>query len=407
MIRTAGVALVFLTVALVVSLAAAYLLGVPETDLPSVAVLLAGVGAGSGLLALVLSTALGRFGGVRGQLVGAGLVGSLLLAGMVVAGARAMFISGHDLAVLLAMLIFAALLAVGFSLLFAMPMARRIEEVRRGTERLAGGEFGAELEVGGNDEVSQLAAGFNRMARMLEAAGEREREMERARRDLVASVSHDLRTPLAAVRALVEAVADGVVEEPGTRERYLASAQNELAHLGRLVDDLFELAQIDAGVLRLEMEKASLHDLVSDTLASFRPQAERKGVRLVGEVAGGVDPVLMSPSRIQRVLHNLISNALRHTPADGTIAVRAEPRGEIVQVEVADTGEGIAPEDLPRVFERSYRGEKARTRREADDPGAGLGLAIARGLVEAHGGHISAESLSGEGARFLFTVQRA
>ena len=407
MTRTAGVALFFLVVSLAASLAAAYLLGVPQPDLPSLAVLLAGVGAGSGLLALVLSVALGRFGGVRGKLVGAGLVGSLLLAGMVVAGARAMFISGHDLAVLLAMLIFAALLAAGFSLLFAMPMARRIEEVRRGTQRLAGGELGAELAVGGSDEVAGLAADFNRMARMLEAAAEREREMERARRDLVASVSHDLRTPLAAVRALVEAVADGVADDTGTKERYLASAQNELTHLGRLVDDLFELAQIDAGVLRLELEKASLHDLVSDTLASFRPQAERKGVRLVGEVAGGVDPVLMSPSRIQRVLHNLISNALRHTPADGTIAVRAEPRGEVVQVEVTDTGEGIAPDDLPRVFERSYRGEKSRPRREADDPGAGLGLAIARGLVEAHGGHISAESLSGEGARFLFTVQRA
>ena len=407
MTRSAGAALFFLVVSLAASLAAAYLLGVPQPDLPSLAVLLAGVGAGSGLLALVLSVALGRFGGVRGKLVGAGLVGSLLLAGMVVAGARAMFISGHDLAVLLAMLIFAALLAAGFSFLFAMPMARRIEEVRRGTQRLAGGELGAELAVGGSDEVAGLAADFNRMARMLEAAAEREREMERARRDLVASVSHDLRTPLAAVRALVEAVADGVADDPGTKERYLASAQNELTHLGRLVDDLFELAQIDAGVLRLELEKASLHDLVSDTLASFRPQAERKGVRLVGEVAGGVDPVLMSPSRIQRVLHNLISNALRHTPADGTIAVRAEPRGEVVQVEVTDTGEGIAPDDLPRVFERSYRGEKSRPRREADDPGAGLGLAIARGLVEAHGGHISHERPAGEGARFLFTVQRA
>jgi HAMP domain-containing protein len=221
--RITGVALVFLVVYLAVSLAAAYLLGVPQSDLPSVAVLLAGVGAGSGLLALLLSAALGRFGGVRGQLVGAGMVGSLLLAGMVVAGARAMFISGHDLAVLLAMLIFAALLAVGFSLLFAIPMARRIEEVRRGTERLAGGELGAELAVGGNDEVSQVATGFNRMARMLEAAAEREHDMERARRELAASVSHDLRTPLAAVRALIEAVADGVAEDPGTKERYLAS----------------------------------------------------------------------------------------------------------------------------------------------------------------------------------------
>ena len=154
--RIAGVALVFLVVSLAVSLAAAYLLGVPQPDLPSVAVLLMGVGAGSGLLALVLSAVLGRFGGVRGQLVGAGLVGSLLLAGMVVAGARAMFISGHDLAVLLAMLLFAALLAVGFSLLFAIPMARRIEEVRRGTERLSGRRVWR--AVGGGGERRGLAA---------------------------------------------------------------------------------------------------------------------------------------------------------------------------------------------------------------------------------------------------------
>jgi signal transduction histidine kinase len=245
------------------------------------------------------------------------------------------------------------------------------------------------------------------MARALEAAAEREREMEKTRRDLIAAVSHDLRTPLASTRALIEAVADGVAEDPETEERYLSSARRELAHLSRLVDDLFELARIDAGVLQLTLEEASLHDMISDTISSFQPQAASRGVSLVGEVSGGVDPVLVNPPRLQRVLHNLLSNALRHTPVDGTIALRATPQGEEVRVEVSDTGEGIAPDDLPRVFERSFRAERSRTRRADDDPGAGLGLAIAKGLIEAHGGTMDVESDPGRGSRFCFTLRRA
>ena len=208
---------------------------------------------------------------------------------------------------------------------------------------------------------------------------------ERARRDLTAGVSHDRRTPLTAALALIEAVADGVID-PETEARYLRSSRKELVNLGRLIDDLFEFVQIDADALRVDMVPASLRDLISDTFASFRPQAERRGIRLAGEVSSEVDPVLMDLPRLQRVLHNLVSNALRHTPADGTLALRAAPYGDEVRAEVRDTGVGIAPEDLPRVFERSFRAEGSRTRPEEDGaPGAGLGLAIARGLIEAHG----------------------
>jgi len=383
---------------------------VPREDVVPVALLLLVVGGGVGLVALLSMwpAVLGRIGGVRGQLVGTGLIGSLLLVFMVLAGAQAMFISGHDLAILLTMLLFAALLAVGFSLYGAVPLARRIKRVREGTARLANGDLDTELSVEGHDEISGLSVDFNRMATALKEASAREREMEEARRDLIAAVSHDLRTPLASARALIEAVADGVAADAETEARYLFSARSELTNLGRLVDDLFELAQIDAGALRMELEEASLHDLISDTLSSFHPQAERQGVRLVGEVAGGVDPVLMNPPKLQRVLYNLLSNALRYTPADGTVALRAEPDGEVVRVEVADTGEGITPADLPRIFERSYKGEKSRTRHRGNDaPGAGLGLAIARGLIEAHGGEIQVESHLGHGSRFRFTLNRA
>jgi signal transduction histidine kinase len=409
-LRTAGVALLFLAGSLALAVVGASLFGVPAADLGPVAVLLGVAGGGVGLLALLLirPAVLGRLGGVRAQLVGAGLIGSLLLLGMVLAGARAMFISGHDLALLLTMLTFAAVLSVGFGLLYAMPLSGRIERVRAGTERIVGGELGTEVKVEGHDEVAGLAADFNRMARALERAAEREREMEKSRRDLVAAVSHDLRTPLASTRALIEALADGVAEDPEIERRYLSSASRELEHLSGLVDDLFELARIDAGVLELTLEEASLHDMISDTISSFQPQAEQRGVRLLGEVSGEVDPVLANPPKLQRVLHNLVSNALRHTPQDGTVTLRAAPEGDVTQVEVSDTGEGIASEDLPRVFERSFRGEQSRTRPdEKGAPGAGLGLAIARGLVEAHGGTINVQSEPGQGSLFRFTLKRA
>ncbi len=410
-LRAIGVALLFLAGALAITiLFAATVAGVPTSDIPRLTSVLVGAGAGVGLCGMLLTrpAVLRRFGSVRGQLVGVGLVGNLLLLGMVVAGAATMFISLRDLSILLTMLLFAALLALGLGLRGASPLERRINRVRTGTARLAGGEFETELPVEGRDEIADLARDFNRMVVRLREMTERERGFERARRDLIAAVSHDLRTPLAATLALVEAVADDVAPNPETEARYLSSARRELANLGRLVNDLFELVQIDAGVLRPNLEPASLHDLISDTLASFQPQAQIGGVRLIGEAPKNVDPVLMDLPRLGRVLQNLISNALRYTPAGGTVSVRAEPQGKEVRVEVADTGRGISPVDLPRVFERSFRGEEPRTHSQEEGvPGTGLGLAIAQGLVEAHGSTINVESEIGEGTRFCFTLRRA
>lgn len=401
----------FLAVVLGVTLfLSATVFGVPGGDIPEVAVLLVGVGGAVGVVALFLMrpAILGRLGGVRGHLVGYGLIGSFLLVGMVLAGARAMFISSHDLSVLLTMLLFASLMAVAFSLYGAVPLARRVEQLRAATERLARGDLEAEVPVEGHDELAGLAEDFNRMSRSLKLAARREREMEASRRELVAAVSHDLRTPLASTRAMVEAVSDGVAGDREAEARYLAAARGELEKLGRLVEDLFELARLDSGAVSLELEVVSLSDLVSDTLASFGMQATGKGIELVGEVADGVDPVLADIPGLQRVLYNLVGNALRYTPEGGTVGIRAGvgPSG-FAEVEVSDTGDGISPEDLDRVFERSFRGERSRTSNGAhDDVGAGLGLAIAKGLVEAHGGEIHAESRVGAGSVFTFTLQR-
>jgi signal transduction histidine kinase len=255
--------------------------------------------------------------------------------------------------------------------------------------------------VSGRDEVAALAGSFNRMAARLEAADREQRRLEQARLDLIAWVGHDLQTPLASVRLILEALADRLVEDPETVSRYLATAQRDVQSLSALIEDLFQMSQFDAGGFQLDCAQASLSDLISDTLESFSEQAVRQGVVLEGQAEPGIDPVYMDTRRIGRVLNNLVANALRHTPSGGSITVHARRTGPGVEVSVRDTGEGLRPEDLPHLFERFYRGEKSRSRQTG---GAGLGLAIARGIVEAHGGQIQAGNLPAGGALFSFTL---
>jgi two-component system sensor histidine kinase BaeS len=276
-------------------------------------------------------------------------------------------------------------------------VTERIDLLKGAADRLARGELGTRVPVRGRDEVAALASAFNRMAEQLQAADRRQRELESLRRDLIAWVGHDLQTPLASIRAILEALADGVVDEPETVRRYFATAQRDVGSLSALIDDLFQMAQLDAGGLPLDRSQGSLADLISDTLESFSELAKRGGVTLEGRAAPDVDPVDMDTQRIGRALNNLVANALRHTPAGGRVQVEARRIPAGVEVTVRDTGEGIPPEDLPHVFERFYRGEKSRSRATG---GSGLGLAIARGIVQAHGGGMRAESETGRGTTF-------
>ncbi|MEP7286825.1 MAG: ATP-binding protein [Chloroflexota bacterium] len=318
--------------------------------------------------------------------------------------AQLMFIKQHDLILTALLLVFAGLSAISFGFFISSALTERISNLTNGAERLASGDLSTRVEVIGKDELTSLAATFNRMATRLEEADAQKRLLEQTRRDLIAWVSHDLRTPLASIRVMVEAMADGVVSDPDTVQRYLHNAQGEIQHLSRLIDDLFELAQLDAGRVELHMEPSSLRDLISDTLESMRAQAERRNITLSGQVDDKVDIVVMASEKIQRVLDNLIGNALRHTPPGGKVMLQAQLAGDSVRVEIADSGEGIAPEDIPHVFESFFRGEKSRARDDQGVRGAGLGLAIAKGLVEAHGGHIWVNSQPNRGATFAFTL---
>jgi signal transduction histidine kinase len=341
---------------------------------------------------------------LRWTLWGSSALSSLLTFLNVWLAAQQMFASPHDLLLAGVLLIFAAGIALAFGYFFAEALTGRLTALGAAAHAIAGGRLDARAPEQGQDELADLARSFNHMATQLEAADRKQRELDQLRRDLIAWVSHDLQTPLAAVRARVEALADGLVDEPAAVQRYLHTALRDVQALSLLIDDLFQMAQLEAGGLPLERAPASLGDLISDTLESFAALADQRAVSLAGHVAPEVDTVSMDPARIGRVLANLVGNALRHTPAGGAVTVRAARTAAGVRVEVGDTGEGIPAADLPRVFEQFYRGEKSRSRATG---GAGLGLAIARAIVVAHGGQIGAESAPGQGTRVFFTLPEA
>jgi len=320
-------------------------------------------------------------------------------------GSFAMFLSAHDSGLLIVLLFFATLVALGFGQLMSRSITRNLEHLAHTAEQISRGDRQRRAQIQSGDEVEQVAEAFNGMMRRLDEMYAREKEAEQARRSLVAAASHDLRTPLTSLRAMIEAINDGVVTDDTALRRYLLLMQQEIQNLSHLVDDLFELTQLDASAASWTMEPGSLRDLISDTLESMQAQAAAKGVQLCGTVEPIVDPVQMNSLKVQRVLSNLLQNALRHTPAGGQVSVSAQlgAHGEYVQVEIADSGEGIAPDDLPHIFEPFYRGEESRVR---DGGGAGLGLTIARGIVEAHGGTIEVFSKPGFGSRFRFTLPR-
>jgi signal transduction histidine kinase len=363
----------------------------------------------TGLISVVAGYGAYRYGWIHRSpriswvLLGGYALASLLTFINVWVTARLMFASQHDLLLATVLLLFASGIAMSVGYFLSAAITDRIVTLDHAARQIAGGGLGTRVPVSGSDEMASLGRTFNEMAEQLERAEEKQRELDTLRRNLIAWAGHDLRTPLASIRAVVEALADGVVQDPATTDRYLQTAQREIRALSVLIDDLFELAQIEAGGLPLEMNPNSLSDLISDTIESFSALSAEQGVALRGSVSPGVDPARFDAKEIGRVLSNLVGNALRHTPSGGTIELRAIAKAGTIRVEVEDSGEGIRGEDLPHVFERFYRGEKSRSRATG---GSGLGLAIAKGIVEAHGGSIGVDSAPGEGTRFSFTLPK-
>ena len=288
-------------------------------------------------------------------------------------------------------LVFPVLLVLGF-VAFGRAIrrtARPIGGVMDAAGKVTEGDLSARADVQGPADVRDLARSFNRMAERLEAN-------EEQRRNLLADVAHELRTPLSVIRAHVEGMADGIYEPTAD---HLALIADETSVMGRLLDDLQLLSNAEAGALRLHRERIEPRELLSSAEATFRAQAAEAGVTLVVDVEEDLPVVDVDPIRIGEVVTNLVSNALRHTPSGGTITIAAAREGDDVAFRVTDTGEGIPADELVHVFVRFAR--------SAESGGSGLGLAIAKSLVQAHGGSISAESEPGNGTSIRFVLPTA
>jgi signal transduction histidine kinase len=383
------------TVAAAAVITGALLVGMhhPNDEIAALVAVLAAI-ATAWLVLTHLATRLNVAGSLRRQYAAGvlGAVGLVLVSALV--GTELMVVSRRDAELVAIMLLFSVIVALRVASLLSGHAAAQITRLGVRLRRLAADRGADPLPETGPRELAELAIAANAMARDLNAS-------DRARRELVAAVSHDLRTPIAALGLLVDAVADGVVTSPEEIAEYQARMRLHLAHLRELVDDLFELARLDAGDVAWEPVAVAVAELVEETTEAFRPSAEGRRVTLTEHVGDGTPPVAASPERLQRVLFNLLENAVALAPAGGAVTLTAARENGVVVFEVADTGSGIAPEEAVRVFDRFYRGGDGASRPAG---GAGLGLAIARAIVEAHGGRIWVANPGEPGARLAFTV---
>jgi signal transduction histidine kinase len=335
---------------------------------------------------------------LRQRFIAVGVIAAAVAMANVAVLSMQMFVSDHDATLVTVLLAYAVATGLAAALAVARASSGALADLRATADRLADGDMDARAgRLDAGPEIDALANALDRMSERVQLALANERAAERTRRDLISAVSHDLRTPLASLRAMVEALDDGVVTEPAEVRRYAVEMRRSTEQLVRLVDDLFELAQLDAGAIAAEARRARLVDIVAGAVDAVGPEATRQGL-VVATDLGGADETPCSP-RLTRVLQNLLSNAVRHTPADGSIRVTAARTDGRLALTVEDSGEGIRPEDLPRVFEPFFRADPARS-----GPGAGLGLALAKRIVDALDGDIYAESRPEAGSRFVLEI---
>ncbi|HEY3363480.1 MAG TPA: HAMP domain-containing sensor histidine kinase [Symbiobacteriaceae bacterium] len=282
----------------------------------------------------------------------------------------------------------ALLLGTGLGLMLARRLLHPVISIEQATRAIARGDFSARVAVETGDEFGQLAVAVNQMSTQLE-------DYEHRRREFLANVAHELRTPLSYIRGYTQALGEGLVTAPEERERIQHIVQEEAVRVGRLVDDLMDLAQMEEGQMGFAIAPLDLLLPVEQAAATVRPQAEAKGVRLDVSLAPDLPAIAADGGRIQQVVFNLLDNALRHTPAGGQITVAARTDDGFVTVRVADTGSGIDPDQLPLIFERFHKRHSS---------GRGLGLAVVRSIVRAHGGEVGVESKPGQGSTFWFRL---
>jgi two-component system sensor histidine kinase SaeS len=295
-------------------------------------------------------------------------------------------------------------LSVFLHFLMIRPLEKSMRLIVAESRKIALGNYHAQVPVVGPAEFKKMANQFNEMSTHLEVSFNRLRDSEVSRRELIANVSHDLRTPLASIQSYVEALQDGVVEDKETYQKYLSTIQTESIRLGHLINDLFELSRLDAGIEEFQPEPYPLEDLIVEKLKSFALQFEHKKLQVSVFMPDDSPLVQIMPFKIKRVFANVLENAIRYAPDESRIEIIVTPhQDQFIEVSVADQGEGIGELEQTQLFERFYRTDKSRNRHSG---GAGLGLSIAKSLIELHGGRVGVESVKGEGSRFWFTLPK-
>ena len=331
---------------------------------------------------------------VRGP---SGQVGTMLINPITLPGDPAAAVEESSLPSINRFLVWSGILAGAAGIILTFFLSRRIlapvESLSRAARDLARGDFSQRVDVKSKDEVGELAGAFNSMAQELAAA-------ETVRRNMVTDVAHELRTPLSNLRGYMEAIKDGLVEPDATT---IDTMHEEVGVLTRLIEDLQELALAESGQLALDFQPCDLADLSRREVAAHLPTAEEAGVAIVSDLAESA-PLYGDPGRLGQAIRNLLTNAVNYTPSGGTVTVSVSTSGDEVEVRVTDTGPGIPEDQIPQVFERFYRVDRSRSRATG---GTGLGLTIARRLVEAHGGRITLDSRVGEGASFSITLPKS
>jgi signal transduction histidine kinase len=358
--------------------------------------ILAPLGVVTTVLAGLIASHRGWIRSVRRQLAALGLLTVGQLAVAVALFAALMFVSSHDAFFMALAIGYAALLGLSAARLLARRTLADLDAVRDAVAEVGEGTRELQIPVHGQDELGALAADVEGMAAKVAAE-------EHARRELVASVSHDLRTPITTLQLIAEGLEDGIFEPERMREQ-LHLMSTHVRSLSSLIDDLFELSRLEAGDVQWSMEQIRLDQLVHETIEAMRPQAAGGRVAVRAELDEPLAPARGNPEQLQRVLFNLVQNAIRHTPADGSVVIRAQrTAGPQVEIEVADDGAGIDPELGQRIFEPFVQGP---SRVAGENGSAGLGLAIAKAIVSAHGGRIWLAG-TGPGTRIRFSLPLA
>ncbi|KUP05235.1 hypothetical protein Q73_12735 [Bacillus coahuilensis m2-6] len=314
-----------------------------------------------------------------------------------------MFLSSEVLVLLTFITLLAGAISFVTHLLLINPLLKAVKGVSSEAKRIAEGEFDVEVRETGPKEIQELAKNFNTMSSRVKEMIDDVKESERLKTELIANVSHDLRTPVASIRSHVEALIDQILTDEKTREQYLSTIKQESVKLSELLEEVLQLSQLERGSVPFHPERTKVDELLVSVLSSFERMAEKKGIEFVVQIDEREDSILIVPQQIHRVLSNLIENAIRYSNNGRSITIIVEDLGRATIFRVKDEGEGIPFEEQKNIFDRFYRVEKSRNQAYG---GSGLGLAICKEFVTLHGGEIGVKSVKGRGSEFWFTIPK-